>query len=130
MKWTAKPTGDMTLSILDEDGFQVLKVDMLSQGTMQAGLEGRRLMMTMNDLTIIAGFSEGKDIIGLEELPYEDEGYSPKPWSVTYDERRRTIKVSSIRKICDRKYPTTTPIEKIQEIYSIIRDGIERFNAG
>jgi hypothetical protein len=39
MSWTAKITGDMTLSVLDDRGFKVLGVDMLRMNTMQAGGE-------------------------------------------------------------------------------------------
>ena len=41
--WRMEVTGDMTLSILDEDSLQILKVDMLSSGTMKAGTDGDRL---------------------------------------------------------------------------------------
>ncbi|MHB1154706.1 MAG: hypothetical protein ACYCWE_02870 [Eubacteriales bacterium] len=56
-KWIQKPSGDMTLSIVSEDGFQILKVDLLASNTMKAGTNGAILCRTMNDLNIIAGFA-------------------------------------------------------------------------
>jgi hypothetical protein len=51
MPWTARITGDLTLSILDRNGFKVLGVDMLRTNTMRAGDGGERRARTLNDLT-------------------------------------------------------------------------------
>lgn len=129
MSWVAKATGDMTLSVLDEDEFQVVKVDMLGAGTMKAGTNGAILCRTMNDLTIIAGFSDGKYSFKADDLPYPDDGISPLPWSLHYDEEKRNISIKSgKRTIANKKYSKTVPNEKIEIIKQIFELGLKHLS--
>lgn len=41
--WISKPTGNMTLSVLSQQGLQILKIDMLSANTLAAGTGGNIL---------------------------------------------------------------------------------------
>lgn len=80
--WTSKPTGDMTLSVLDEKGRQILKVDMLKYGVMRAGTNGDLLARTLNDLALIAALPDALATrqIDLDAiLPHPDAGISPMP---------------------------------------------------
>lgn len=130
MKWTAKPTGHMTLSIVDEDDFQVLKVDMLSAGTMKAGTEGDTLIRTLNDLQVIANFSQGNYDISDNNLKYPGGGISTLPWSVHYDSQKRRIAVKSVKnRIADRSFPKSISEETIAEIYACIANGIQIINS-
>lgn len=98
MKWIAKATGDMTLSILDQEDKQVLKVDRLRENTLKAGNNGDILCRIMNDLQVIANFQFEKYEIDDETLLYPDKGLSPFPWSLLYDEKKRRITVKSLKK--------------------------------
>ena len=98
MGWIAEPTGDMTLSILDEDGFQILKVDMLGAGTVKAGTNGDILVRTLNDLNVIARFSINDYDISDANLKYPGGGLSPLPWNVQYNSEIRSLSVKSGKK--------------------------------
>lgn len=128
MSWEPKYTGHMTLSILD-DGFQVLKVDMLGAGTMKFGTNGDILARTENDLKVIAEFSNNKYGCTEVKLPHPEEGISPLPWSLKYDEEKRRMAVmSGKRVIADRKFPPSTPFQRINAIIGIIKKGLSIIN--
>lgn len=99
--WTVKPTGNMTLAILDGKRI-VARVDMLSQNTLKAGDNGERLCRAINDLSAIANAVNGKRI----NLPHES-GISPLPWSIRKSENRYTICDITGRTICSRNIVTT-----------------------
>ena len=130
MNWMAKVTGDMTLSIMDENDFQVLKVDMLRARTMEAGTDGDLLIRTLNDLQVIANFSQGDYDISDDHLKYPGGGISALPWAVHYDSQKRRIAVKSINnKIADRSYPKSVSEGTITEIYTCISNGIQIINS-
>lgn len=130
MSWIAKATGDMTLSILDDDGFQILKVDMLSAGTMKAGTDGDLLVRALNDLQVIAHFSENDFDISDENLMFPGcNGISQLPWTVIYDESKRKLVVKSgKRTIADRIFPRSMPEKHLLEIVDCITDGVSKIN--
>ncbi len=129
MMWNVKITGDMTLSIIDENDLQILKVDMLSSNTMKAGTDGEILCRTINDLTVISNFSRGEYSFDDEALPYSGEGISPLPWVVNYDEKKATITVKSAKKvIANRKFPPSIAEDTIREIYECLKKGIDSIN--
>lgn len=130
MNWKADYTGDMTLSIIDENGFQVLKVDMLKNNTMKAGTDGSLLVRTMNDLTVIANFSRHDFDFSAEHRAYEDEPISPLPWKLEYVEskRRIVIKNGEGRRIADREFPASTDPIYIQECLQVLQTGIDALN--
>lgn len=105
--WIAKATGDMTLSILDENNTQIIKVDMLKANTMKAGTNGALLTQTLNSLFVISQFPEGRIIdVVLSELPYPDDNILPLPWSYTYQPEKRVLRVKHAKGIlCEREYP-------------------------
>lgn len=126
--WYAKPTGDMTLSVIDENGFQIVKVDMLAQNTMAAGLEGDKLAQTLNDLSVIASFANDCNLIDIE-LPYEDISVSDVPWTASYDETKRKLVIKSKNgKIADRVFPKSLTQKQIKNIVDVIFNGIDRVN--
>ena len=128
MSWEVKSTGNMTLSILDDD-FQVLKVDMLHAGTMKAGTNGDILARTENDLKVIAGFADNQYGCTEVKLPHPEEGISPLPWSLKYDEeKRRMVVMSGKRVIADRKFPPSTSFQRINAIIGIIEKGLSIIN--
>ncbi len=129
MMWNVKITGDMTLSIVDEDEKQILKVDMLGANIMKAGTDGELLCRTINDLTVIANMSREIYSIDADDLPYPDEGLSPFPWKVVYDEKKSSITVRSAKKvIANRQYPASFAIETILEIFECLTKGIDILN--
>ncbi|MCY2991736.1 MAG: hypothetical protein NTY19_28260 [Planctomycetota bacterium] len=129
MPWTAKITGDMTLSILDENGFKVLGVDMLRMNTMQAGDGGARLARTLNDLTLLA---QAADAAHLDEVAIWDDsaGLSPTPWSVVVQDRKRQVQVrdASGRRIAERIYPKSVTPEMFGDLAQRITGAVERVN--
>ena len=129
MPWTAKITGDMTLSILDENGFKVLGVDMLRMNTMQAGDGGARLARTLNDLTLLA---QAADAAYLDEVAIWDDsaGLSPTPWSVVVQDRKRQVQVrdASGRRIAERSYPKSVTPEMFGDLAQRITGAVERVN--
>lgn len=129
MKWISKPTGDMTLSVVDENEFQILKVDMLKAGIMKAGTDGAILCKTINDLTLIAGFSD-KKCLETDDLPYPDFGISPLPWSIQYDvgSRSITIKSAKNKKVASRIFPARISDEDYQMIVKTLQDGLAILN--
>ncbi len=129
MNWKAKATGDMTLSVVDETGFQILKIDMLKQNTMQAGNEGKKLMRSMNDLGIIANFSIQKYDSSSSARMYEGEEVSSLPWYCKYNPERRTLVVGNAdHVIADRTFPKKASNETITAILQVIEKGIEELN--
>ena len=129
MGWIAKATGNMTLSVLDENGFQILKVDMLSAGTLKAGTHGANYFRTMNDLYVIAHFSESDYEISDRNLKYPKGGLSPYPWSVNYDNSKRRLTVKSgNRKIAYRDYPRSVSAEYIINVKECIEKGVRIIN--
>jgi hypothetical protein len=85
MSWTAKITGDMTLSVLDDRGFKVLGVDMLRMNTMQAGDGGEILVRTLNDLGLLAQAASAENP-SCCTLADPSAGLSPRPWEIDFQE--------------------------------------------
>jgi len=127
--WTAKITGDMTLSILDENGFKVLGVDMLRMNTMQAGDGGALLARTLNDLMLLA---QAADAANADELELWDAsaGLSPTPWSVVVQDRKRQVQVrdASGRRIAERVYPGSISPQDFAGLAHRITASVERVN--
>lgn len=92
MSWTAKITGNMTLSILDDRGFKVLGVDMLQMNTMQAGDGGETLVRTFNDLRLLAQ-AAGSEDPSHWTLTDPSAGLSPRPWEIDFQESKRRVRV-------------------------------------
>ena len=129
MAWTAKITGDMTLSILDEHGVKVLGVDMLKAKTMRAGDGGDLLARTLNDLTLLA---QAADAAGGECLKLRDPsaGLSPTPWSVVVQEPKRQVQVRDARGrgIADRGFPKSMSAAAFAELARQITAAVGRVN--
>ena len=106
MQLKVKPTGNMTLSILNEQETQMLKLDMLRGKTMEAGLGGDRLALALNNLVLIAE-TINSGCADAENLPHPEAGFSPLPWVVEYKEEKRElcIKDADRRLIGDRCFP-------------------------
>jgi len=129
VKWEAKATGDMTLSVVDETGFQVMKIDMLEHNTMQAGTEGLVLLQAYNDLALIAGFSEKHYNTDPESRMYPDGSISELPLYCKYiPEKRRLIIGNQKSKIAERVFLKRVSEETITEIIEIIQAGIAEIN--
>lgn len=130
MTWTAKTTGNMTLSILDEDGFKVLGVDMLRTNTMRAGDGGELLARTLNDLGLLAQAADTAD----EELwvvADPSAGLSPRPWQFDFRDgtRRVSIRDADGRLMGDRMFPKSTCRETLGKIVITMRQAVVRVNA-
>lgn len=127
-EWTAKATGDMTLSLLDEDGTQVLAIDMLSYNTMKAGTEGSLLTRALNDLDIIARFAKQDYALDDDSLMFPGDGYSPLPWLLTFDEAKRKIVIrnGNNKKIAEKTYPKSVPDVKISMYRNTIMEGLAK----
>jgi len=118
----------MTLSVVSSTGEQILKVDMLSQGTMKAGLSGDRLARAMNDLTLAAGLPQLLRGGGVPELPHPDAAHSPLPWQVVENGRRISVRDADGRRIANREFPGTMPAERVDEIVACLQAGLERLS--
>ncbi len=129
MPWTAKITGDMTLSILDENGFKVLGVDMLQMNTLRAGDGGELLARTLNDLALLAQAADVTDAHS-PELWDASAGLSPTPWCVDVWEKSRRIWVRDARgrTIAERAFPQSTTDAERARIVQRIGAAVERIN--
>ena len=129
VSWTAKITGDMTLSILDERGFKVLGVDMLRMDTMRAGDSGARLARTLNDMTLLAQAVDAANVDKLE-LWDASAGLSPRPWSVFVQDRKRQVQErdASGRRIAERVYPKSITPEIFGELAERINGAVQWIN--
>ena len=78
-RWHARPSGNMTLSVVSSTGEQILRVGMLSQGTMRAGLSGNRLARALNDLSLAAGMPELLSGSSPPNSPARTPGIAPCP---------------------------------------------------
>lgn len=127
--WKSKATGDMTLSVLDEHGRQILKIDMLRYGTMKAENGGDRLARSLNDLALIAAMPDicHTGWVALDAtLPHPEAGLSPFPWSVDYDDASRSLEVRDAagKKIAGRRFPDRIPRQDVEVIVTILRRGV------
>lgn len=129
MAWTARPTGDMTLSILDENGFKVLGVDMLKMKTMEAGDDGARLARTLNDLKLLAQAADAKNADPLA-LGDPSGGLSPTPWGIVVQDRRQQIQVrdASGRRIAERTFGKSINPDAFGDLVRRITEAVERIN--
>ena len=125
-QWHAAATGNMTLSIVSSTGEQILKVDMLAQGTMKAGVHGDRLARALNDLSLIAALPEFLRGGPLPELPHPDAGHSPLPWQVARTRRRIAVHDADGRRIAVREFPHATSPERVDAIVGCLESGLER----
>ena len=110
MSWTAKITGDMTLSVLDDSGFKVLGVDMLRMNTMQAGDGGESLARTLNDLRLLAQAASAENS-GHWALADPSAGLSPRAWETDFQQSTRRLFPESVRGTA-RCRPKTRPAEQ------------------
>jgi len=118
----------MTLSVVSSTGEQVLRVDMLSQGTMKAGLSGDRLARSLNDLALAAGLPHLLSGGGVSELPHPGAGHSPLPWEVAENGRRISLRDADGRRIASREFPRTTSAERVGEIVGCLQAGLEQLS--
>ena len=129
MPWTAKITGDMTLSILDEGGFKVLGVDMLRMKTMRAGDGGELLARTLNDLGLLAQAADAADA---KKLVLEDAsaGLSPLPWQFEFQASMRRVHVRDAhdRLLGERTFPKNTSQETLATVAQIMLQAVDRVN--
>ena len=128
--WIAKSTGNMTLSILDENGFKVLGVDMLRMNTMRAGDSGQLLARTLNDLKLLAQAAFVSDDSSLA-LSDPSAGLSPKPWWLDIQERPRRIRIydATDRVIGERTFPSSTGRESQEQIVETMKEAVARINS-
>lgn len=130
MRYEVTVTGNMTLSLLDENGFKVLGVEMLSQGTMRAGTEGELLARALNDLTILAEYASCQHL--QKPLTHVDKmGISPTPWCMKGCPNSMKISLWDCRRkqIASRVYPKSVPVELFNTYAQDMSDAIERLNA-
>lgn len=124
--WIAKPTSDMTLSVLTSSGEQILKVDMLLMGIMKAGTNRDILALTMNNLCMIAKFPE---LVSNQnpklELLHPEAGISTLPWAVLYDADKLHVIIQDAKnkKVADKKFSAKTDIEFIENVVSLLKEG-------
>jgi hypothetical protein len=131
-KWQYKATGDMTLSVVvAQTGQRVFTVQMLSAGTMKAGLEGDRLARSINDLSLLAQIPRlmGGDI-KIDLAPHPEVGNSPFPWSVILSKTKCALQIEDARKkkIAESLSGKRSHPEWL-EFVSLIQEGIEVVNA-
>ena len=129
-KWHSEATGDMTLSVLDENGKQILKIDMLAQNTMKANLGGDKLAKAFNDLTILSAipdliYDSNHPIM----FPHPDAGCSDLPWKTVFSTNRIVVKDCKDRKIAERNFPKKSLRENIEESMQTLEEGIKLINS-
>jgi hypothetical protein len=117
MKWVAKPTGNMTLGIIEGKRI-IVRVDMLSQNTMVAGDEGEKLCRSLNDLSAIAACANGEVI----ELPY-DSGLSALPWTISKSLKSYSIRDRYGHSVCSQRL-TGENISQVEKDFNIIEKAI------
>ena len=130
MHFKALITGDMTLSILDEQGFKLIGVEMLSARTMQAETNGAKLARALNDLRLIAAHaSEPMGLAWIEDYD-DDAGVSPRPWRCQVDCAAMTLVVldKNSKRIAGRRYPKGRTRELFIEMTGIIEKALSRIN--
>jgi len=117
--WQVKFTGHMTISILDRTTQQqILKVDMLKHGTMNAGDDGLLLARTVNDLNLIASLPSVLQGEPFPPMKHPDAGTSQGPWSLSFDDQHRVLEVrQNRRRVAQRKFPLG-----LQALYAASRD--------
>lgn len=131
MSWTAKITGDMTLSVLDESGFKVLGVDMLRMNTMHAGDGGETLARTLNDLRLLAHAASSENPSPSDwALGDPSAGVSPRPWEIELHESARRVRVrdANRRTVGERTFPKSTTQEMLTNIVRTMTRAVERLN--
>lgn len=121
----------MTLGVFDEDGFQIVKIDMLKQNTMKAETDGESLCRALNDLTLIAAFpkllrSELTLIEIIKDLPYIEIETSPFPWRIEYISEKRKLRIldSNNKLVAFREYPKKISDEYIKLIVLALTNGV------
>jgi len=105
VKYRASVTGNMTLSVLDEKGFKIIGIDMLSKGTLRAGTNGVLLSKALNDLSLLAQSMSD----ALEDLPLsfvEGVDISVRPWRCDSSLERKTVSLydGNDKQIASRKF--------------------------
>jgi len=130
MSWTAKITGDMTLSVLNEDGLKVLGIDMLSRKTMLAGTDGDLLARALNDLNLIA---QAADHVEVTHLVLADPSakMSPTPWRLETKEttRRLLVRDAEGQIIGERRFPASMSRDALLNIFEGMKQVIDIINA-
>ena len=120
----------MTLSILDENGFKVLGVNMLRMNTMRAGDCGELLARTLNDLTLLAQAAFISDDSSLD-LHDPSAGLSPKPWRLDLQERTRLIQIrdATNRIIGERTFPSSMGRNSQESTIEKMKQAVIRINS-
>jgi hypothetical protein len=113
----------MTLSILDETGCQILKVDMLRHDTMKANLDGSRLVRALNDLTVLASLPDLLAGQPGKELPYPDDGISDGPWLVACVDSKRSLTVRIGGRVFAERRFAASQLKQYKDIKRLLQNG-------
>ena len=121
----------MTLSILDQEGFKILGVDMLRMRTMWAGTNGDRLVLALNNLALLAA-AASSEILSATDLPDPFGGVSQLPWSLEegLDVRRLRVRDCSGRIIGERVFPKAMRDDDCARVAAALRNAVARVNSG
>ena len=118
----------MTLSLLDENDTQALKIDMLRAHIMKAGLGGNRLAQAWNDLALIAETVNAEHAaVG---IPHPDVDVSPRPWAVHGNEQQRILRIRDAngRVIADRRFPPGYKAQHMRLLFVTFEAAIRMIN--
>jgi hypothetical protein len=129
VKYRASVTGNMTLSVLDEKGFKIIGIDMLSKGTLRAGTNGALLSKALNDLSLLAQSMSD----ALEDLPLsfvEGVDISVRPWRCDSSLERKTVSLydGNDKQIASRKFAKNISEERFCNIRKIIIQAVDTIN--
>ena len=130
-KWTAKATGDMTLSVISDPKEIILSVDMLENKTMEADKGGNVLVRAMNNLELLANIlCLVEDNSRVINLLHPDGGVSPFPWSIISDRDKYTVVIKDCnnKNIAKRKYPKGMNNTKKNDIINTLETGVNILN--
>lgn len=118
----------MTLAVCEGSRI-VLRIDMLKHNTLKAGDDGKRLCSALNDLFLIAELSsDNADIPSvISRLPYGEEGNSPFPWEVSFDNKKLMIRSTTGSLICDKPVAKRNHAQ-IKADYYVLVDTVHKIN--
>jgi hypothetical protein len=130
MRFKAAITGDMTLSLLDEQGFKILGIDMLSQATMRAGTKGDLLARALNDLTVLAEYASQQQGTEKVVVHFPAGQLSPTPWNLkTIPESKKvTLTDGTGKRIATRIFPKNLSTALFQKIVNTLQHAIAQIN--
>jgi len=131
MRFKAAITGDMTLSLqLDEQGFKILGIDMLSQATMRAGTKGDLLARALNDLTVLAEYASQQQGTEKVVVQFPAGQLSPTPWNlkVIPDSKKIILTDGTGERIATRIFPKNLSPELFQKIVNTLQHALVQIN--